>query len=88
MFIHIGGNTIVRTKDIISINDFVSTKSAATKEFLEIAREEGFVEDISNGSGKSFIIVIHNNQQKVYISPISSSTLGKRAGFIDSLANE
>lgn len=85
MFVHIGGDIVVRTKEIISINDINTTSSEATKEFLEIAKEEGFIEDIANGQPKSFIIINKDNQQKIYLSPISSLTIKKRANFLENV---
>lgn len=82
MFVHIGGDIVIRTKEIISINDIDTTSSDATKEFLDIAKEEGFIEDISGGEPKSFIIINKDNQQKIYLSPISSLTIKKRANFL------
>jgi len=87
VFVHIGGDVVVRTSEIICINDLETTSSAITKEFLDIAKEEGFIEDISSGDTKSFIIVNQDNQQKIYFSPISSLTIKKRANFLKNLTD-
>lgn len=87
MFVHIGGDVVIRTKEIICINDLETTSSPITKEFLEVAKEEGFIEDISDGDPKSFIIVNQDNQQKIYYSPISSVTIKKRAYFLNNLTD-
>jgi len=84
MFIHIGQDVVITAKEVVSINDLHTTSSEATKEFLEMAKEEGFIKDISNGNPKSFIIT----SKQVYLSPISSLTIKKRANFLKSLTEE
>ena len=53
--------------------DFMKYKDAFTK--------HGFVEKISKESPKSFVIAEVNKMSKVYLSPISSSTLTKRTNI-------
>ena len=43
--------------------------------------EDGFVERITKERPKSFVIAEVNKMSKVYLSPISSSTLTKRTGM-------
>lgn len=77
MFLHLGGNVVIPKKDIIAIIDMRTRSAQATKEFLEIALDEGFIETISEeGKEKSFIIT----NKEIYVSPISCSTLKKRTG--------
>ena len=45
MFIHIGRDVVVPKKDIIAILDVRSAQAPITKEFIEIAKDEGFVEN-------------------------------------------
>lgn len=88
MFLHIGGDKVVPVRNIIAILDMETTTiSKDTKEFLKIAEEEGFIESISTDLPKSFIITESDKKSKIYLSPISSVTLQKRAGFIDGIAN-
>ena len=76
MFLHLGGDTVALKKDIIAILDYKKGISAINKEFMEIARDEGFIETISEeGKEKSYVIT----SEKIYISPISCSTLKKRS---------
>lgn len=87
MFIHLGGDTVISLKDVISIMDIESSNlSNTTKEFLSIAEDEGFIQKISEDEPKSFILTEKNNKTIIYLSPISSVTLYKRAGFIDNIA--
>lgn len=88
MFLHIGGDHVVPIRNIIAIMDLESTTiSKDTKEFLTVAEEEGFIESISNDIPKSFIITEIDKKSKIYLSPISSITLQKRAGFVDGISN-
>lgn len=94
MFLHIGKNLVIPIKEIIAIIDVESSlKSENTKNFLKVAGEEEFIYDISEGNIKSYLItekIQKNNLSEVrksiiYGSNISSTTLLKRAGFIDNI---
>lgn len=88
MFLHIGGDFVVPIKNVIAILDLESTTlSKDTRDFLSIAEEEGFIESISDDIPKSFIITEIDKKSKIYLSPISSITLQKRAGFVDGISN-
>ena len=76
MFLHLGENVVVPIKDVIGIFDIHNSMySSDTISFLRMAEEDGFVEKISKESPKSFVIAEVNKMSKVYLSPISSSTL-------------
>lgn len=88
MFLYIGGDVVIPTKNIIAIMDIETTTiSKASKEFLSIAEEEGFIISISEDLPKTFIITESDKKSKIYLSPISSVTLQKRSGFINEIAN-
>lgn len=77
MFLHLGGDVVVPKKEIIAILDYRTKLSPATKEFLEIAKDEGFIKRISpKDKGKAYIVTT----KEIYISPISCVTLRKRSG--------
>ncbi|AGF53850.1 MULTISPECIES: extracellular matrix regulator RemB [Clostridium] len=79
MFLHLGENVVVPIKDIIGIFDLQNTMySSDTIQFLRLAEEDGFVERITDETPKSFIIAEVDNKSKIYLSPISSTTLTKR----------
>lgn len=79
MFLHLGGDVVVLKKDIIAILDSRTKNSATTREFIEIAKDEGFIQPISNQEKeKSFIITT----KEIYVSPISCTTLKKRSDNI------
>jgi hypothetical protein len=79
MFLHLGENVVVPIKDVIGIFDLQNTMySSDTIQFLRMAEEDGFVERITKEQPKSFVIAEVNKMSKIYLSPISSSTLNKR----------
>ena len=79
MFLHLGENVVVPIKDIIGIFDLQTTMySSDTSAFIRMAEEDGFVERITDERPKSFIIAEVDNMSKIYLSPISSTTLTKR----------
>ena len=80
MFLHLGENVVVPIKDIIGIFDLQNSMYGSdTVQFLRMAEEDGFVEKITNEKPKSFVIAEVNKKSKIYLSPISSSTLNKRS---------
>lgn len=82
MFIHIGNGEVVPTKDVIMILDIDTSDSQDTSDFLQIAKEEGFVEEKSDDEKKKSLIIL---DKKIVFSPISSTTLLKRANFVKKL---
>ena len=85
MFIHIGSDEVVLTKDVILILDKSAINAKDTTDFLQIAKEEGFISDEDwtvNLTDRKTAIVL---DKKVVFSPISSTTLLKRAKFVKGL---
>ncbi len=80
MFLHLGGDTVIAQKDIIAIFDLDNTSiSKITREFLHVAEDEGFVVNVSEDLPKSFVLAEINNESRLFVSPISTATLLKRA---------
>lgn len=76
MFIHLGGDVIIPKKEIVAIINVNTRRSAATAEFLGLARSEKKLELIAEkGKEKSFVLT----RERIFLSPISSATLKKRA---------
>lgn len=83
MFLHLGENVVVPVKDVIGIFDIeTATYSTDTIQFLRLAEEDGFVERITSEKPKSFIIAEVDKKSKIFLSPISSATLGKRTSIL------
>lgn len=82
MFIHLGGDTLVNSKRITAILNAESVlRSNSSKDFLKTAQEEGFINNLNQEEYKSIVIT----DKSIYLSPISTLTLKKRANFVDSL---
>jgi len=83
MFLHLGENIVISIENIIGIFDLESSKYGSdTIQFLRLAEEDGFVERITNENPKSFVLAEVDNISKIYLSPISSTTLAKRINVI------
>ena len=79
MYLHIGQETVVDTKDIIGIFDLdTSTVNKSTRDYLNLAEKKGEVITITDDLPKSFVVVKNKKEKIVYISQLSSSTLQKR----------
>ena len=79
MYLHLGSDTVVNTKNIISVLDLESTSvSKYSREFLKIAQEEGFVRNVSDELPKSIVICEEQGQSVVYITNISTKALSGR----------
>lgn len=75
MFIHLGGEKIVRASELIGIFDLsIEKASKITKQFTSHAAKSKRVEYIGEEECKSLVVTV----DKVYFSPISSATLKKR----------
>ena len=87
MYIHLGNNTMLRTDEIIGIFDLDNaTVSKKTRDFLSRAEKEKRVITTSYELPKSFIVASNKKgEMRVYLSQLSSGTLLKRSGYIDSL---
>lgn len=87
MYIHLGNNVMLPTDEIIGIFDLDNTSvSKRTRDFLKKAENQKKVITVSYDLPRSFVLAGKKRQDsKVYISQISSSTLLKRTGYIDSL---
>lgn len=81
MYLHLGGEICVRIKDIVAIMDLeTSSTSKITREFLRKMQKNGEVININDEElPKSYVVTEENKFVKMYISPISSNTLLKRA---------
>lgn len=83
MFIHLGGDTLVNSKEVIGIFDLESTTvSKKTRDFLKIAENKKEVINVTYELPKTFIVCSNKNKKrKIYISQLSSSTLLKRTNI-------
>ncbi len=89
MYLHLGLDKVITFDEIVGIFDLdTSTVAKPTRTFLAKAEKAGQVENVCYDLPKSFILCKKGKEeQKIYISQISSQTLLKRTGFIESLNN-
>ncbi len=76
MYVHIGGEYSISDRFIVGIFDMdMSTAGQEdTLHFLTRAEKEGRLEYVSEDLPRSFVLTV----DRVYISPVSSSTIKKR----------
>jgi len=81
MFLHLGSDVCINSKNIIAVMDLETTSvSKITKEFLKITTNKGNVININSEElPKSYVITKENGKNLIYVSPISSKTLLKRS---------
>ncbi len=89
MYLHLGMDKVITFDDIIGIFDLdTTTVSKNTRNYLAKAEKSGIVENVCYDLPKSFIVCRNKKgEDKVYIAQISSTTLQKRTGYVDSISN-
>lgn len=79
MYLHLGVDTVIKTKDIVGIFDLDnSSKSKHTRKYLAKVQKENKVINVSMELPKAFVICLEKNKEVVYISQISTATILKR----------
>ncbi|EJX09668.1 hypothetical protein EVA_02221 [gut metagenome] len=82
MYLHLGQDYIVNTRDILGIFDLdACSVSSRTREFLNRAEKEGAVVSLSDDVPKSFVLTDFP-MDTVFLSPISAKTLQRRAARV------
>lgn len=76
MYLYLGGDTVINTKNIIGIFDMdTSTVNKATRDYLSMAEKEKRVIYVNYELPKSFIVC----EDKIYVCPLNTATLLKRS---------
>lgn len=76
MYLHIGEDTLIKDKEIIGIFDMdTSTVNKSTRDYLKKAETDKRVIYVNYDLPKCFVVT----DDKVYVSPINTGTLNKRA---------
>ncbi|MDD6060026.1 MAG: DUF370 domain-containing protein [Ruminococcus sp.] len=79
IYLHIGNNYSVDTRDIVGIFDIENTTvEKCTKILLDRAEKEKKCVYTTYEMPKSFIITVRNGRERLYISQLAASTLRKR----------
>lgn len=77
MYLHIGNNVSVPAEDIVGIFDLDNASTSRfTRAYLRAAEEDGMVVTVGTDLPKSLVVCCPKGSwQRVYISPLASSTL-------------
>lgn len=87
MYLHLGQESILRTKEILGIFDLdTASLSRDTRAYLAAAQREGRVVTVADELPKSFIVTAEK-PYTVYLSQISAGTLKKRSGYVEGISN-
>ncbi len=79
MFLHLGADVVVSLKQVVAILDLRTVRDAhSTREFLDAAGSKRKMLTVDAGEPKSLVLT----DDAIYLSPISSLTLMKRASFL------
>ena len=86
MFLHIGGDTVLFSRDILAIFDHEAVKrSRTTRDFIQEFRKEDKLIGWNKDTVSYVFICDEADQQLMYCSPISCTTLARRMGYIESI---
>jgi len=76
MYLYLGQETVIRSKDVIGIFDLDNTSvSKRTRDYLKHAQQSGRIVAVSPEIPKSFVVCDNH----VYLSQLSPATLKKRS---------
>lgn len=75
MYLYLGGDTVIKSKDIIGIFDMdTSTVNKATRDYLSLAEKNKKIVYVNYELPKSFVVC----NDKIYVCPLNTATLQKR----------
>ncbi|WP_070119980.1 extracellular matrix regulator RemB [Bacillus marinisedimentorum] len=76
MYIHLGEEIVIRSKDIVAIIDrHLLQSSTIINEFITGQQKKRQVVEVTEGDIKSIVVT----KEKIYLSSLSSATLKRRA---------
>ena len=76
MYVNIGGGHVIESDSLVGIFDLdITSQSAITRNYLNLAEKNGRVINAAEDIPKSFIVC---NDERVYLSQPSPATLLKR----------
>ena len=80
MYLELGQNTVITDENILGIFDMDNTTvMKSTREYINTAAKNGECVYVSlEELPKSFIVTTKNDEKKVYILPLNTSTIFKR----------
>ena len=90
MYLHLGQDVVIRTKDLLAIFDIENTSiSKKTRDFLADAQKKGQIVTVTAELPKSVVLCEEKGKTTVvYLSQISPSTLRKRMDSLQGIDSE
>lgn len=78
LYVHLGEDVVIRVQDVVAIVDLAAMqrRGLSIEQVLGRASHEGVVTWVGNGAGTSLVVT----RDRIYVSPISPTTLRRRAG--------
>ncbi|MEI5908407.1 extracellular matrix/biofilm biosynthesis regulator RemA family protein [Bacillus spongiae] len=74
MYIHVGEDVMVRTNEIIAVIDKATVQSSEEMQ-LFLRKQKNQLQELGKGPYKSLVVTYNG----IYLSPLASGTLKKRA---------
>lgn len=74
MYIHLGGETVIRSRELVAILDLSGEKSEDAASFFADESQLNAVQKIGEEESKSLVVTTTG----YYLSPVSTATLKKR----------
>ncbi len=79
LYLHLGGDTVVRTEDIVGIFDLDNTTSSLhTRRLLARAQKSDAVVAATDDIPRSVVLCSEEGKERVYLSLLSTAALQRR----------
>jgi len=80
MYLHLGGSTVVNSRDIVGIFDLDTvTVTKLGRDYINRASKKGKVINVTLDLPKSFVLTVERGEERLYISQLAPATLLRRA---------
>ncbi len=82
MYLHVGNEIVINTRDIIGIFDMDNTTvSRQGRRFLPESQNRGFIINATDDLPKSYVVTKRKNETKIYVSSYSPRMLARSAQY-------
>ena len=85
MYLHVGNELVVNTRDIIGIFDMDNTTvSRQGRQFLPESQNKGLIINATDDLPKSYVVTKRRDETKIYVSSSSTNALTRASMSIHS----
>ena len=85
MYLHVGNELVINTRDIIGIFDMDNTTvSRQGRRFLPESQDKGFIINATDDLPKSYVVTKRKDETKIYVSSSSTQALARSSRNIHS----